>query len=114
MRACNCCVCTWRTRSLARKCRLRDSFPLDSTLAGETFRKREVEVLHHSELAQLPLASVQRGLGLGVRSLCLVPLLAAREPVGVLKVASRSDHAYAPRDVELLTCAAAAIAPVVD
>jgi len=63
--------------------------PLKGSLAGGAFRSRQVTVLNHSDLASMSLDSVRRGLDLGVRSLCLVPLLSSKKPIGVLKVASQ-------------------------
>lgn len=75
---------------------------LDDSLAGQAFRGQEVEVLNYSDLAIAPFATVKRGLELGVRSLCLVPVLASEGPLGVLKVASRKDRAFSRRQVTVL------------
>jgi formate hydrogenlyase transcriptional activator len=80
---------------------------LDGTVAGGVFRKQEPEVLNHAELSRLSFASVKRGLELGVKSLCMIPILRGKEPLGVLKVASRTDHAFSTRDMEMLAEVAA-------
>ena len=90
----------------------RGKVPLEGTLAGQAFRNCQVEVFGYNDLAQIPQDSVKRGLALGVRSLCLVPLLGAMGPLGVLKVASRIDRGFPARVVELLTQVATAIVPV--
>ncbi len=71
--------------------------PIEGTLAGQAFRSRRSVVLDHSGLAALPFASVKRGMEkLGVRSLYLAPLVSAKGPLGVLKVARREDHPFSP------------------
>lgn len=76
--------------------------PLEGTLAGQAFRGRRSLVLDYSSLAASPLASVKRGMQLGVRSLCMCPLTDGIEPVGVLKVARRRDIAFSQDDIEFL------------
>jgi formate hydrogenlyase transcriptional activator len=85
--------------------------PLDGSLAGQAFRSGQSVVLDHSGLVGLPFASVRRGTELGVRSLYLAPLVSAKGPLGVLKVARRQDHPFSGRDVELLEEVAATVAP---
>jgi len=85
--------------------------PFEGTLAGETFRSRKAINLNFSELSQVPFDSVRRGLELGVKSLCMVPVLFKDQALGVLKVASRTDHSLNERDLELLARVSAAIAP---
>jgi formate hydrogenlyase transcriptional activator len=84
--------------------------PLEGTLAGQAFRDRCNMILDYSSLAKLSLASVKRGIELGVRSLYLSPLLAGNEPLGVLKIARRVDQSFSPRDVELLEQVAGTVA----
>jgi len=86
--------------------------PVKGTLAGQSFRSRRSVVLDQAGLAGLSLDSVKRGMELGVRSLYLAPILSAKGPLGVLKVARRQDHPFSRRDVELLDQVAATLAPV--
>jgi len=81
--------------------------PLEGTVAGRAFLNGKPEVLNYADLSQLSFASVKRGLELGVKSLCMVPVRRESETLGVLKVASRIDRAFSARDVELLTQIAA-------
>jgi formate hydrogenlyase transcriptional activator len=85
--------------------------PLDGTLAGQAFRSRRNVVLDHSGLSGLSFSSVKRGMELGVKFLYLAPLLSAKGPLGVLKVARREDHPFSSRDIELLEHLAAAVVP---
>src|SRR5271155_38242 len=88
--------------------------PIEGTLAGQAFRSRRSMVLDHSSLAGLPFESVKRVMELGVRSLYLSPLVSAKGPLGVLKVARREDQAFGQRDIELLEEVAATVATVLD
>ena len=84
---------------------------LEGTLAGEAFRSRRSIILDYSALAGLPFESVKRGLKLGVRALCLCPLLDSEETLGVLKIARRREVSFSAHDVEFLERLAAAIVP---
>jgi formate hydrogenlyase transcriptional activator len=79
------------------------STPLQESIAGRVFLSREAGVLNYADLCRLPSPSWRRRLGSGVKSLCMVPVFQAQDPVAVLKVSSLSDHAFSQRDVELLT-----------
>jgi formate hydrogenlyase transcriptional activator len=96
---------------LAEKMAPRGLSPIEGTLAGQAFRSRRSMVLDRSDLAALPFASVKRGMELGVKFLCLVPLLSPKGPLGILKLARREDHPFSPRDVELLEQVAAKVVP---
>jgi formate hydrogenlyase transcriptional activator len=88
--------------------------PLDGTLAGRVFRSRCSIILDRAELEGLSFASVKRGTALGVKFLYLAPLLSAKGPLGVLKVARREDQPFSSRDLELLEQVAAAVSPALD
>lgn len=85
--------------------------PLEGSLAGATFLSRQSTVLDHPSLARSPFPSVQRGMELGVRCLCLTPILSSQGSLGVLKIARLSDHPFSAQDVELLERIAAALVP---
>lgn len=86
--------------------------PLEGSLAGQSFRTRQLVTMEHSALTTHALDSVRRGLALGVKSLCLVPLVSGERSVGVLKVASRKDAVFSSRDIALLQDVAAALTPI--
>ena len=48
-----------------------------------------------------------------MRSICFVPLITAKGPLGVLLLSSKADQAFGPPQVDLLEPAAAAIAQAV-
>ncbi len=99
---------------VAEKLAPQGSTPLDGSLAGQAFRSRRTLVLDHSGLTVLPFASVKRGMELGVRSLYLSPILSAKGPLGVLKVARREDRAFSSREIELLEQVAASVAAAIE
>ena len=80
---------------LAEKMAPRGLTPLEGTLAGQAFRTQRRVVLDHSGLAGLPLASVNRGMELGVRSLYLAPNSFSKRAVG-------SAEGGSPREPPLL------------
>jgi formate hydrogenlyase transcriptional activator len=97
---------------LSRELTPEGSASLQETLAGRTFRSREPQVLNYAELSQLSFASAKRGLEMGVKSLCMIPIVGDDGSLGVLKVASRIDRAFSAQDVELLTEVARAAVPM--
>ncbi len=86
--------------------------PLEGTLAGRVFRSQRSVVLDRAGLEGLSFASVKRGTELGVKFLYLAPLLSAKGPLGVLKVARREDQPFSSRDLELLEHVAVTVSPV--
>ena len=88
--------------------------PIHGTLAGQVFRSGRKAVFDRAALTRLSLPSVKRGTALGVKSLCLIPLVTAKGPLGVLKAASRKNHAFSHRDAELLEQVAAIVTPALD
>jgi formate hydrogenlyase transcriptional activator len=88
--------------------------PLDGTLAGRVFRSQRSVVLDRAGLEELSFASVKRGTELGVKFLYLTPLLSAKGPLGVLKVARREDQPFSSRDLELLEQVAVKVSPVLE
>jgi formate hydrogenlyase transcriptional activator len=103
-----------RDPQLAEKIATQALASLHGTLAGQVFRNARRAVLDRAALARISLPSVKRGTSLGVMSLCLIPLVTAKGPVGVLKVAARKNHAFSQRDVGLLEQVAALITPALD
>ena len=99
---------------LAKKMAPEGNALLEGTLAGQAFLGQKVEVLNHADLSALPFASVQRGLQMGVKSLCLVPLLSGSQCLGVLKIASHDDYTFTPKDITLLKKVADMVAPALE
>ncbi len=90
------------------------SIPLEDTLTGQTFRTRSSTILDYSSLSVLPFDSVKRGLKLGVKALCLCPVVLANRALGVLKMARRAEDAFSPREFEFFERMAATVAGVLD
>ncbi len=88
--------------------------PLEGSLAGQAYRSRRSMTLDYSGLAGMPLDSVSRGMELGVRTLCLSPLLTPNGAMGVLKVARRGGNAFSQRDIQVLEQVATMIAPMLE
>ncbi len=89
------------------------ALPLDGTIAGQAFLEQKTKVLNHAELTSVPYPITQRAIQQGVRSICFVPLITPKGPVGVLVLSSDIDHAFGREQVQVLEPAAAAIAQVV-
>jgi len=87
--------------------------PLEGSLAGQAFVERKTKVLNHAELVNVPSALARRAIEHGVRSICFVPLITAKGPLGVLLLSSKADQAFGRTQVALLEPAAAAIAQAV-
>jgi formate hydrogenlyase transcriptional activator len=77
--------------------------PLEGSVAGRAFRERKPEILDSADLSRLSFATVRRGMELGVKSLCMLPVFQRGEAVGVLKIACRTDRTFSPRDIDALS-----------
>ena len=88
----------------------RGMLELDDTLTGQTFVDGKTRVMQHADLAKIPFPVVQKALGLGVRSVCFMPMRTAKGRLGVLTLVSQSDHAFVAEDVGFLEQVAAALA----
>lgn len=88
--------------------------PLEGTLAGQAFRSGRSMILDYASLSAIPFASVKHEIELGVRSLCLVPLLSAKGAVGVLRIARLRDRAFSGNEAEFFERIAAIIAAGLD
>jgi formate hydrogenlyase transcriptional activator len=86
--------------------------PLEGSVAGRAFRERIPQILNYDDLSRLSFASVKRGMELGVKSLCMLPVFHGDEAIGVLKIACRTDRTFSPRDIDTLTEVAAMAAAV--
>ncbi len=71
--------------------------PLEGSVAGRAFRERKPEILDSADLSRLSFATVRRGMELGVKSLCMLPVFQRGEAVGVLKIACRTDRTFSQR-----------------
>ena len=66
--------------------------------------------INHAELVKLPYPSARKLLEHGIKSVCCLPLLSPKGPLGALGLGSRQDHAFSPEDVTVLNHAATSMA----
>ncbi len=79
---------------------------LDNSLPGRALRQQEALLFDRDILETLDLPDAKRLVHQGIRSVCLIPLITAKGPVGVLRLASNSDHAFPPDHLLLKPVAA--------
>ncbi len=101
-------------RDWAGKMAPEGNVPLEGNLTGQTFRTHRSTILDYASLSALPFASVKRGLELGVRALCLCPVVFSNRAFGVLKMARRRETPFSPREVEFFEQMAGTVAAVLD
>jgi formate hydrogenlyase transcriptional activator len=71
------------------------------TLARATLAQGDVTVFSANDLASFD-ESVAPLVREGLRTVCCVPLVGRRGPLGVLEVGSRHDEAFNPNDIEIM------------
>jgi formate hydrogenlyase transcriptional activator len=89
-------------------------FPLEGTPEGLAFNSRRPVVITNIDLNEFPAPQLQHAYDDGLRSACIIPLVAHGRALGTLDVASRSAGAYSESDAELLTHIAGQIAIAVE
>ena len=87
--------------------------PIDASVAGEVLMERKARVLDYAKLAKVPYPVAKRAIEQGVRSICFIPLLTLKGPLGIMVLSSHTDHAFAERDKEFLEQVASALAQAV-
>ena len=76
---------------------------VNESLSGSAVEQRQVKVYNHQDLISVArYPSVKLALEMGARSACLVPLVAASGQIGVVWLASRTDHAYRLSEIGFL------------
>ena len=83
---------------------------MDNSLPGRALRQQEVLLFDRDSLETLDLPDAKPLVRQGIRSVCLIPLITAKGPVGVLRLASNSDDAFPPDRLGLLKQVAALLA----
>jgi formate hydrogenlyase transcriptional activator len=76
--------------------------PMESSPAGEAFRKGEPVVVERLEGSSFSKERMDHLTTLGLRSGCWVPLIHRGQSIGTLMVASRQEGAFGTRDSEML------------
>ncbi len=92
---------------------LGDIYPL-SAISGQAFLQRETKVVGFAELQQSPSEVVKQLLMQGVKTVCCIPLVSRKGPLGTLNLGSKVENAFLPQDVGLLKQVAAQLAAALD
>ncbi len=88
------------------------TIPLQGSVAGSVFLSRKAHVFDTEEMAKYPFAVPL--LQHGVRSVCSVPLISRKGPLGTLNLGSSHETALSPHDLGLLQQVADALAVALD
>jgi formate hydrogenlyase transcriptional activator len=89
-------------------------FPLEGSPQGLAFTSGRPVVIGHLDLDEFPAPQIKHAYNDGLRSGCIIPLVAHDRALGTLDIASRSESAFTERDAELLTHVAKQIAIAVE
>jgi formate hydrogenlyase transcriptional activator len=87
---------------------------LDGTPEGLAFTSRRPIVIRNLDLKEFPSPETKRAYDDGLRSGCIIPLLAHDRALGTIVIASLSENAFTEQDAELLTHIAGQIAIAVE
>jgi len=89
-------------------------FPLEGSPEGLAFTERRPVVIGELDLKEFPAPLIEHAYKDGLRSACIIPLVAHNRAMGTLDIASRSENAFTESDADLLTHIAAQIAIAVE
>jgi formate hydrogenlyase transcriptional activator len=89
-------------------------FPLEGSPEGLAFTSRRTIVIRNLNLKEFPAPQIKHAYDDGLRSGCIIPLVAHDRALGTLDIASRSEDAFTGADAELLTHIAGQIAIAVE
>jgi formate hydrogenlyase transcriptional activator len=81
---------------------------------GKALLERQPLIFTKDEMLRFPSESTDHLLAEGLKSLCCVPLLRPKGPVGVLVLGSTRAHAFKPDDLTLLNQVAAQLAIAIE
>jgi len=90
------------------------ALPLKKNGLVSAFQEGEAKILARAELAEIDSPLVDRMLALGVQSLCSLPLIAPKGPIGTLNLASKQEDAFSPQDLSFLRQVASQVAMALD
>ena len=99
---------------------LRKSLPVDAEIAAardpgaKALQERASLIFTRDQMRGFPAGATDRLLAEGLRSLCCVPLLRPKGPVGVLVLGSTREDAFKTEDLTLLNQIAAQLAIVIE
>ena len=86
----------------------------NNTPAGRSLRKRSSIIFSKNELQGFAAEAAQSLLAEGVQSLCCVPMMRPKGPLGVLLLGSTRKDAFQPDDLQLLEQVAAQLALAIE
>ncbi|HEY6763905.1 MAG TPA: sigma 54-interacting transcriptional regulator [Candidatus Sulfotelmatobacter sp.] len=89
------------------------TLPLETSLAGRAFVERKSKIFNFNELRNISYEVAPRAIQQGTRSVCYLPLITGKGPLGVLALPSEKDEAFKADSLDLLEPAASAIAHAV-
>jgi len=89
-------------------------FPLEGSPQGRAFTSHQPVLISHLDLEEFPAPQIRHAYNDGLRSGCIIPLVAHDRTLGTLDIASRSESAFTEEDVTLLTHIAKQIAIAVE
>jgi formate hydrogenlyase transcriptional activator len=89
-------------------------FPLEGSPQGVAFTSRRPVLITKLDLNEFGAPQIRHAYNDGLRSGCIIPLIAHDRALGTLDIASRSEGAFTEADVELLTHVADQIAIAVE
>ena len=87
-----------------------EATPVAECMLAQVLLAATPATLNAEQVATLPFPSAKRLLKCGMKSVCGVPLITPKGPLGALGLSSRREQAFSPQDVELLGHAAISIA----
>ena len=90
------------------------SFPLEGSPQGVAFTSRRPVLITKLDLNEFGAPQIRHAYNDGLRSGCIIPLIAHDRVMGTLDIASRTEGAFTEGDVELLTHIADQIAIAVE
>jgi formate hydrogenlyase transcriptional activator len=90
------------------------SFPLKGTTSGLALEERQTKVFTHEHLVKFGSKTNALLMQNGIKSICCIPLLTDKGPLGVLNFASKTEGVFIPQDVHLLEQIAAQMAIALD
>ena len=89
-------------------------FPLEGSPQGVAFTSRQPVLIRKLDLKQYPAPQIKHAYNDGLRSGCVIPLVAHDRALGTLDIGSRRENAFTDEDAELLTHVAGQIAIAID
>lgn len=78
------------------------TFPLKGTTSGQALLEQQTKVFNHEQLLQFGSKTNELLMSAGIKSICCVPLMTSKGPLGVLNFASKQEGTFLPQDVNLL------------